>query len=333
MVESAPKMDLDNKTYVELVNLCKNLKITHYSGKKKAELKELVKKASTPKEKQDSGKFRINTKDQFYTSAAVAKECVGAILEHVSGAIHYRWIEPSAGAGAFLAHVPAGVEVYAVDIEPTGPGIVKADYLAWAPPAVAEGKKTLVFGNPPFGRQASTAKAFIAKSCEFATVIAFILPLSFTKPSMARAFASHYHLIHELRLGADAFLLNGEHYDVPCVFQIWERRAEERPVTAQAQPCGFTYVKPGEAYTFALRRVGVYAGRCYPVDGTSYSAQSHYFIKVDPEKNLGVEAVERILRMMNEHEFPSNTVGPRSLSKGEVNVVLNEVLEKVTSSP
>jgi len=324
-------MDLDKKTYVELLSLCKNLKITHYSGKKKEELKELVKKASTPKEKQDTGKFRINTKDQFYTNPVVAKECIDAIREYVPEVLHYRWIEPSAGGGAFLGHVPAGVEVHAVDIEPAAEGITRADYLSWVPPPVTEGKKTLVFGNPPFGRQASTAKAFIAKSCEFACVIAFILPLSFTKPSMMRSFASVYHLVHELRLGADAFLLNGETYDVPCVFQIWERRAEERPVAVQAQPYGFRYVKADETYTFALRRVGVYAGRCYVADGTSYSAQSHYFIKIDPEKNLGGEAVDRIIGMMNLHEFPSNTVGPRSLSKGEVNVVLNNVLEELTS--
>lgn len=34
--------------------------------------------------RQDTGKYRINTNDQFYTSDAVAKQCVQRILESVT---------------------------------------------------------------------------------------------------------------------------------------------------------------------------------------------------------------------------------------------------------
>jgi hypothetical protein len=332
-------MNYEEKTYLELLAYCREQKLKGYSGKKKAELITLIveaqKPTSPPAAKQDTGKFRQNTKDQFYTSPVVAAACIEQIQKHIPGVEHYRWIEPSAGAGAFLAPLPASYDVVALDIEPAatsqaGPPITTADFLQWTQPEAET--KSLVFGNPPFGRQASTAKAFIKKSCEFAAAIAFILPLSFTKPSMARAFDAHFHCIYEEALGKDAFLLNGEPYDVPCVFQIWERREAEREADTKVEAEGFTYVKGGVPYTFALRRVGVYAGHAYPHDGTSYSVQSHYFIQVDPKKKLGKKQVERTIGMMNGHVFPSNTVGPRSLSKSEVNVVLNAVLAEVTSS-
>ena len=43
-----------------------------------------------------------------------------------------------------------------------------------------------------------------------------------------------------------------------------------------------------------------------------------------------VELINNELRIekINKHTFPSNTVGPRSLSKGEANEVLNQVLEE-----
>ena len=34
-------------------------------------------------EGQDTGKFRINTKDQFYTSPSVAKKCIEFIISHL----------------------------------------------------------------------------------------------------------------------------------------------------------------------------------------------------------------------------------------------------------
>jgi hypothetical protein len=34
-----------------------------------------------------------------------------------------------------------------------------------------------------------------------------------------------------------------------------------------------------------------------------------------------------IMSKINSHTFPSNTVGPRSLTKCEINVVLNDVIK------
>jgi hypothetical protein len=267
---------------------------------------------------QDTGIFRTNTKDQFYTDRPVAKQCINSILSKIPYASECLWLEPSAGNGAFLHQVPPHIESFGLDLDPRAPDITQCDFLTWAPPVFQ--KKVIVFGNPPFGRQSSLAKSFIRKSCAFADVIAFILPRSFVKPSMSNAFDSKFHCIHSEELKENAFVINNSTYDVQCVFQIWKKECTERTPIETTQAIGFEYVKAGGAYDIAVRRVGGLAGRCYRNDGSEYNANSHYFIKF-------VRAdIDHVVRAMNAHTFPSNTVGPRSLSKSEVNSVLNGLL-------
>jgi len=197
----------------------------------------------------------------------------------------------------------------------------------WDIPQSSISKKYLVLGNPPFGRQSTLAKLFIIKTCKFAEVIAFILPKSFVKPSMNRVFSQEFHCIHSEELPENSFLLNGAiPYNVPCVFQIWQKQDMPRVILPEIQPLGYKYVKPDEQYNIVFRRIGVYAGKAYnPVlsPDTTYSKQSHYFISLEPQyKQLTSQIIEKI----NAHVFPSNTVGPRSLSKSEANEVINRIL-------
>lgn len=271
---------------------------------------------------QDTGKFRVNCKDQFYTQDAVAAACVASLIERYPCAVNYIWIEPSAGAGAFVNAFPAGSETVAIDIEPAAARILKADFLEWPAPQTL--KKCIVIGNPPFGRQSSLAKAFIRKAATFATLIAFILPKSFVKPSMSTAFPGAFHCKHSVELAKDSFVINGRPYNVPCVFQIWERCEEERAVIEKVEPVGFTYVKGSTEYDIAFRRVGGLAGRCYRAGSGSFSVQSHYFLKV-----ADTSKASAIIEKVNAHRFPSNTVGPRSIAKGEANTVLNAIIRSV----
>lgn len=296
-----------------------------YSGKKKADILQLL-HSQPVSQKQDTGKFRTNTKDQFYTNEGVAKACIQSIMDLLPFTSDYLWVEPSAGNGSFLHNVPGSYDKIGLDIEPKSTTILKQDYLKWIPPT---NKEILVFGNPPFGRQSSLAKAFIAKSCEFAKIIAFILPKSFTKPSMFNAFDLKFHLLHSVELAKDSFVINGSKYDVPCVFQIWKKSGTDRQVQGKVNSIGFEYVKPSERYHVAFRRVGGLAGKCYKKDGTEYSIQSHYFIKFNDEI---VCHLDTLIEKINQHTFPSNTVGPRSLSKSEANVVINEIIQSVSSS-
>ena len=220
---------------------------------------------------QDTGKFRQNTNDQFYTKAAVAAKCVNTILTLCPETTLYEWIEPSAGNGAFLKALPSNIHPISLDIDPKDPRIEKADFLKWTSPSTTQPR--IFFGNPPFGRQGSAAKSFIRHAATSATIIAFILPRSFVKPSMSKVFPLHFHCIHSEELVAHSFEVNGQSYDVLCVFQIWRRQATERLIEPVIEPAGFQYVKHGLTFHLAIRRVGVNAGRSHPTG--DYAKQSH----------------------------------------------------------
>jgi len=272
---------------------------------------------------QDTGKFRKNTKDQYYTKSSVATKCLDKIHAYLPHLESYQWVEPSAGNGAFLKILPSTFDKIGIDLDPKCSDIQKGDFLEWVPTSQ---KPRVFFGNPPFGRQGSLAKSFIKHAAQYADIIAFILPRSFVKPSMSRAFPLKFHCIHSEELEKNAFEVNNEEYDVPCVFQIWQKKPTDRIIPEAIKEAGFEYVKHGQPFHIAFKRVGGLAGKCYPstpTASTEYNFQYHYFLKVDDKY---VSYIKNIIDTVNLHKFPNNTVGMRSLSKSEANEVLNQVL-------
>ena len=332
--------DLKSKNKTELIALCKEKNIKGYSGKTKDELIEIL--CQGEQEETLTGKFRTDEKEQFYTDPKVAKKCIDIVLNLYPNLQNYLWIEPSAGNGSFynlIEHNKIGI-----DIDPKCEGIVKADFLKWKFPSSSnpnpstkapnpEGvrghrkpdprHRIILIGNPPFGKQSSLAKMFIKRGCEYADIIAFILPKSFTKPSMNNAFDKMFHCMHTSDIEKDAFLIQGnERYDVPCVFQIWERKNTERKLEEKITEIGFEYIKEENNPHICIRRVGALAGKSFLYQPDKFSVQSHYFIRLNK-----TEHIDEIIKGLNNHTFPSNTVGPRSISKGEVNVVLNNIIQ------
>lgn len=277
---------------------------------------------------QDTGKFRKNTKDQYYTKSSVAKKCVDKIYASIPQSEMYQWIEPSAGNGVFLKILPNTFDKIGIDLEPKSADIQQGNFLDWTP---ISQKKRIFYGNPPFGRQGSLAKSFIKHAAEYADIIAFILPRSFVKPSMSRAFPLKFHCIHSEELEKNAFEVNNVEYDVPCVFQIWVKKDTERALEPAILAEGFTYVKVDKPFDIAFKRVGGQAGKCYPFitdAAAKYNYQYYYYFKLDDEYT---PFTQKIIDLINAHVFPSNTVGMRSLSKTEANLVLNQILESVDS--
>jgi hypothetical protein len=277
-------------------------------------------------DQQDTGKFRKNTKDQYYTKFSVAKQCVDQIVRLFADAGSYQWVEPSAGNGVFLRALPETItDKVGIDIDPKSAEVQRADFLTWSPTTPSPVPRVF-FGNPPFGRQGSLAKSFIKHSAAHAQIIAFILPRSFVKPSMSKAFPLAFHCVYTADIDKNAFEVNENSYDVPCVFQIWEKRSSPREIPPPTKESGFTYVKKTEQFHIACKRVGGLAGKCYPCSPTAsldYHAEYHYFLRLDENH---VPQLQPIIDAMNAHVFPSNTVGPRSLSKSEINEVLNLVI-------
>ena len=125
--------------------------------------------------------------------------------------------------------------------------------------------------------------------------------------------------IYEEILDEKSFLLDGDDYDVKCVFQIWKKKDIKRDKIVSTKESGFKYTKDKNLADLSVRRVGVYAGKAF-ID-TDKSEQSHYFIILD-DKNIILNVIERL----NNIKWVDLTVGPRSISKGELNEVLNKIV-------
>ncbi len=263
--------------------------------------------------------------DQYYTKNKVAKECIEIFDKNID--MNGMIIEPSAGNGAFYDALRPKHKVLAYDIQPAISSILEQDFLKLDLNTCFHVPLHFV-GNPPFGRQSSLAKKFIKHicNCENSESISFILPRSFKKPSLQKTFPLNWHLIHENDIEKNAFLVNDKEYDVPCVFQIWIKKEEERILPEKQVPIGYKFVKECLKGRYALRRVGVYAGKLIDLFHCScipkLSKESHYFIILDKGCILDE-------KKYNEIRFDdNNTVGPRSISKQELIVHLNNIIKK-----
>ena len=146
--------------------------------------------------------------DRFFTWPNVARHCVevfeAVCAEHGVDLERCRWIEPAAGAGAFLECFPEGRR-HGIDVEPAGDCIERADFLTWPLPS----EPHVVLGNPPYGQQGALACAFLNRAALSAAAIGFILPKSFgpvhTEKSRSREVRGAV-MVHSEELPADAFV-------------------------------------------------------------------------------------------------------------------------------
>jgi len=273
--------------------------------------------------KQKKGLNR-NTIDKYYTKDNIVDVCINFIKKYMEININDLVIEPSAGNGSFIKGIKSLTNNFIFfDIEPDNEEIKKQDYLLFDYDSIKNDfNKIHIIGNPPFGRQSSLANKFIKKSCEFCDSISFILPKSYKKDSLKKIFPLNFHLIFEIDLPEKSFLVDGLEYNVPCIFQIWEKNINNRIVNEKLEPFNFIFVKKTENPDISFRRVGVNAG-LIDIKIDEKNIQSHYFIKFTNGKSIN----DNIIRLNSiNYEF-NNTVGPRSISKQELIVEFNPLLK------
>jgi hypothetical protein len=252
--------------------------------------------------------------DQFYTQPALAATLVAALQAHLgplpSGT---RFLEPSAGKGAFLDPLPA--DTLALDLAPADPRVKPGDFLAFRP---AEGPWVVV-GNPPFGKNASLAIRFFNHAATFAQVIAFIVPRTFEKASVHNRLDPAFHLTYSQAVPEDAFEFEGQPIHVPCVFQVWQRQADAPRVRVRAPLThpDFTYVDRATA-DFAFQRVGAKAGTIKSLNGPDrgLAAASHHFIRVTQRKR--VAQVRAVFERLDWASIKHRTAGNPSIAKTEI---------------
>jgi predicted RNA methylase len=265
-----------------------------------------------------------NTIDKFYTKKTVADDCLDLVRNNVVLLNNDVIIEPSAGNGSFIEGIKRLSNNYRFyDILPENDEIITQNFLDLDVSDLQTNYNNIhVVGNPPFGRQASLAIKFIKKCCLFAKTISFILPKSFKKESMKNHFSIKFHLLHEVDLMDNSFLVNNVENNVPCVFQIWQLENDDRNIIIRDIPNNFTFVKKNDNPDISFRRVGVNAGTISK-DIVNKSEQSHYFIKFN--NNLTVD--ENIDLIKNIAFDFNNTVGPKSISKPELTEKFNLLLQ------
>lgn len=255
--------------------------------------------------------------DKFYTKPEVAKKFIDKCKIESYTTI----IEPSAGSGAFSNQINNCI---AYDLEPESKGIIKQDWFQYKHEAQKD-EKILVIGNPPFGQQNSLAIAFINHSAAFADTVAFILPISFKKESVQARVAKELTLTYEEILPNNSFTLDGKDYDVKCVFQIWEKTDTPRVIKSKGnlnKNILFSYVKKNESPDIVIQRVGGNAGKA-STNIKDKSEASNYFIKL----NKKVASLDKIVKKLNDIHYESKNyaVGPRSISKQEMNKEINKL--------
>jgi predicted RNA methylase len=272
--------------------------------------------------KQKKG-LKRNTIDKYYTKPSIVEQCIELVKTHINISKDDLIIEPSAGNGSFIDNIKKLSTNYRFyDLEPEHNEIIKQDFLNFDFVELKHEYTNIhIIGNPPFGRQASLAIKFIKKCCLFSNSISFILPKSFKKDSMKKYFEKHYHLIHEIDLSENSFLVNDIESDVPCIFQIWQYKNEIRNKIEKKLPLNFKFVKKKDNPDISFRRVGVNAGTIM-TEINDKSFQSHYFIKFNNDNTID-ENIEKLKSI--KFNF-NNTVGPKSISKPELINEFNKLL-------
>jgi len=274
--------------------------------------------------KQTKGLNR-NTIDKYYTKDNIVELCLNFVKKYIQIKPDDLIIEPSAGNGAFINGIKSITNNFKFyDLEPENDNIIKQDYLLYDYNNYKNEmfNKIHIIGNPPFGRQSSLAIKFIKKSCEFSDSISFILPKSFKKDSLKKTFSLKFHLIFEIDLPDKSFLVDNKEYNVPCIFQIWEKKTNNRVINQKLEPVNFMFIEKTKNPDISFRRVGVNAGTI-DTKIEEKNIQSHYFIKFTNQKSIS-DNINKLSTIT--YDF-NNTVDPKSISKQELIFKFNPLLE------
>ena len=188
----------------------------------------------------DYSTMSAREKDQFFTPAATAEECVNilynTIEENGINIEEYIFIEPSAGKGIFLNYLPSNT--LAFDIEQFDERVQIQDFFTWQPD---KDKKYIVIGNPPFGLRGQQALKFINKALTFADLCAFILPPLFDSDGRGTPKKRiNGNLLYSGPCDSKYNYPDGTATTVATIFQIWTRLKNlGEEIKPNEKPIGF----------------------------------------------------------------------------------------------
>ena len=274
--------------------------------------------AGETQNKEQCERARAKSFDQYYTAPWIVDMCMDIIRHFVPVEEIDLWIEPSAGAGAFLEKMPRPRLGLDIDERHRSEEVEIKNFLEWDYHS-AQGR-IAVIGNPPFGKNSSLALKFINRSALFADWICMVLPRTFEKAAMQNKVNMGIELVadSQIVIPDNGFVHNGEPYNVSCCFQIWRRLPSDsprKPKRAVLKHEDFEFVESPEDAHFAFQRVGVRAGRA-STEGLTKSWKSNHFIKV--RDGLDWKKVMATLNSIDWGKISASTAGNPSIGKGEM---------------
>lgn len=256
--------------------------------------------------------------DQYYTMPQTAAACLAHLHAALPDLTADLYVEPSAGAGAFLAQMPE--PRLGIDIAPAATDILKQDFLEWLPP-LGTGS-IAVIGNPPYGAGGAEAVRFFSHAAKFADTIALILPASFMKASKQKRLDSFFHLVSELPLPDEPFLFEGRFHRVSTVFQIWCRKPYMRakPTKRAVTHPDFIFVKEVSEADFVMRRVGGHTGKIMSVPAENealkgFSPESNFFISA---RGVEPDLLQKRFQALQLDQIRRQSVAAYSVSKSDL---------------
>lgn len=258
-------------------------------------------------------KTNRNLRDKYFTKKEVAGNLIQIVIKKLPDINLF--LEPSAGNGSFSNQIENCV---AFDISPKQENIIKKNFFQLTPNNF-NCDNICCIGNPPFGRNSSLAIKFFNHASLFCKYIAFILPKTFRKVSIQNKLNDSFHIIYDEELPKNSFVFENKEIDVPCVFQIWERREEKRKKVIIKKTSKFFDFVDRDNCDLAVRRVGGRTGKVF-IETKELSEQSNYFIKL----NMDLEEFIKVVNSINFKEIINNTAGVRSLSKHEFILLMEE---------
>ena len=263
--------------------------------------------------------------DKFYTHPDIAKRFVDIINQYSSLEKFHLIVEPAAGCGNILQHLPSNA--IGMDIEPEGDNILQQDFFTYESPyhPLTNNIRIATVTNPPFGSgyMNPLAKAFFNHAATFSELIAFIVPAKWsTSWKVQFQLDKSFGLYHSELLPKNSFVLNGEPYDVPCCMQVWSKsalgkdiRIKKRPPTQHQDfemfltcdnvpglPAVREQIKNREYWDFALKywgKIGVCDLNTVPTETTT-----HYLFKARKEY------VRSIFEQIDWSKYVSNMGAP-----------------------
>lgn len=266
---------------------------------------------------------RVTGTEQYYTPIEISTYCVDKMLEFIPDK-NVTWLEPAGGKGAFIDAILSKQvsNIISFDIQPLHPMVQLTDNFLTEDLSQLNLNKSITITNPPFGRANSLSIPFFNKCAIVSDYIGFIVPKSWRKWSVINKLDRNFHCIYDEELQVN--------YDYPnkyersknklaTVFQIWERRIQQREIIKIEDRGYIQKVKP----EFADVSLTVFGRNCGRVrtDFPKVPNTTQMFLK------LKDDSVLTALQQVDFSRFFNNVAFIEALSIMEINYLLNEYFD------